>query len=117
MIIDVDFLDHWRTQMICDALDDPLAPLYLIRLWAHCQASRTDTLKMPPAGLKAQCRYAGDAQKLEAALSESKFIERKGESIHVLGWKKKNAALFNAWENGAKGGRPKQNKGGAEISD
>lgn len=108
MIVDPDFLDHWRTRMVVDALDDDeMAPLCILRLWAHCQARKSDRFEMPTAGLKAQCRYKGDAQKFEQALSEAGFVERDGKELHVLGWAEQNASLIAAWENGAKGGRPK----------
>jgi hypothetical protein len=110
MIIDPDFLDHWRTRMVVDALDgDEMAPMYIMRLWGHCQRRKDDAFKMPPAGLKAQCRYAGDAAAFEKALSEAGFVERDGDTIRVLGWAEKNASLLAAWDNGHKGGRPKKN--------
>lgn len=106
MIVDPDFLDHWRTRMVVDALGDELAPVYILRLWAHCQARKSDRHAMPPAGLKAQCRCQHDPAIFEKALSEAGFVERDGDSIVVLGWAQQNAALLAAWENGAKGGRP-----------
>ncbi len=111
MIIDPDFLDHWKTQMLVNMLDDPCAPLYLIRIWSHCQNRKQTQFKpMPNPGLKALCRYPGDADKLVSALVESGFIEKTdGDSILVVGWEDKNAQLVAAWENGAKGGRPRKN--------
>lgn len=104
MIVDPDFLDHWRTGMVCDALGDPMAPMYILRLWAHCQERRSDTFTMPPRGLKAQCRYQGDADAFEAALIEAGFIERNGDTVHVCGvdrWLVRGRALditSTAWE-------------------
>jgi hypothetical protein len=106
VIVDPDFLDHWRTRMVVDALGDELAPTYILRLWAHCQARKSDRHAMPPAGLKAQCRYVGDAALFEQALTDAGFVKREGDSVHVLGWAEQNAALLAAWENGARGGRP-----------
>jgi hypothetical protein len=108
VIVDPDFLDHWRTGMVADALGDQLAPVYIMRLWGHCQERRSDTFVMPTKGLKAQCKFPGDADLFERALSEAGFIRRDGESIVVVGWADKNAALFAAWENGQKGGRPRK---------
>ncbi len=108
MIVDPDFLDHWRTRMLVDALDDEMAPMYVMRLWAHCQSRKADRHAMPAAGLKAQCRFKGDAEAFERALSEAGFVQREGDSIHVLGWAEQNASLLAAWENGNKGGRPKK---------
>ena len=107
MIVDPDFLDHWRTGMVVDALGDPMAPVYILRLWAHCQERKSDTFSMPTRGLKAQCKFPGDAAAFEAALIEAGFIERDGETVLVCGWAEKNASLLAAWANGNKGGRPK----------
>lgn len=112
MIVDPDFLDHWRTRMVIDALGDPMAPMYILRLWAHCQERKSDVFAMPTRGLKAQCRFGGDADAFEQALQEAGFIERDGDTIHVCGWAEKNASLLAAWENGAKGGRPRKKPNG-----
>ncbi len=41
MIIDPDFPDHWKTRMLVGALNnDETAPVYLLRLWGHCQNRR-----------------------------------------------------------------------------
>ena len=109
MIVDPDFLDHWRTGMVVDALGDPMAPMYILRLWAHCQERKSDTFGMPARGLKAQCKCPGDPGVFESALVEAGFLERDGLTIRVLGWAEKNASLLAAWANGGKGGRPKKN--------
>lgn len=109
MIVDPDFLDHWRTRMLVDALGgDESAPLYVIRVWAHCQQRRGDSFAMPAAGLRALCRAPGSADEFEAAMVASGFIERDGPCINVPKWSEKNASLIAAWENGNKGGRPKK---------
>ena len=110
MIVDPDFLDHWRTGMVADAIGDPMAALYILRLWAHCQERKSDTFAMPTAGLKAQCKCPADAATFEAALIDAGFLSRDGNTITVIGWAEKNASLIAAWENGAKGGRPKKNQ-------
>lgn len=107
MIVDPDFLDHWRTRMVVDLLSDEMGPLYIIRLWGHCQERKADRFVMPVRGLKAQCRFQGDADLFESALSEAGFIQRDGDTVIVIGWAEKNASLIAAWGNGAKGGRPK----------
>jgi hypothetical protein len=109
MLIDPDFLDHWRTRALVDLLDgDELAPLYLIRLWSHCQTRRADTFEIPTAGLKALCRYAGDANRLESALIEAGWVERDGRNLRACKWLQKNSGMFARWENGKSGGRPKK---------
>ena len=111
MIVDPDFFDHWKTQMLCNALGEPSASLYVLRLWAFCHTRKSDTFEnMPPEGLKAVCRWVGDASQLEAELCRARFIYRDGATIIVHGWKEKNKALFKNWVNGAKGGRPKSSQ-------
>lgn len=106
VIVDPDFLDHWRTRMLVDALGgDEMAPMYVMRIWGHCQQRRGDSFAMPAAGLKAMCRAMCDAQALETALIEAGFIERDGPTIRVPKWAEKNAALIAAWDNGGRGGR------------
>lgn len=110
MIVDPDFFDHWRTRMVVDALQDEMAPVYIMRLWAHCQTRKSDRHTMPAAGLKAQCRAPHDAAKFEQALTEAGFVVRDDQEICVVGWAEQNASLIAAWENGGKGGRPKKPK-------
>jgi hypothetical protein len=108
VIVDPDFVDHWRTGMVADALQDLMAPVYILRLWAHCQERKADTFVMPTRGLKAQCKFPGDAETFEAALIEAGFIERRDDTVYVIGWAEKNASLLAAWSNGSKGGRPRK---------
>lgn len=109
MIVDPDFLDHWRTRMVVDALGgDEMAPMYIMRLWAHCQNRKSDTFAIPAAGIKAMCKFPGDAALLEKALIDAEFIVRDGVNVTVVGWAERNASLLAAWENGGKGGRPKK---------
>jgi hypothetical protein len=116
VIVDPDFFEHWRTRMVVDALgEDPMTPMYIMRIWAHCQSRRATRFDaMPAAGLKALCRYKGDAQALETALIDAGFIERDGKAINVMKWAEHNAKLISNWKNGSKGGRPKQTD---EVAD
>jgi hypothetical protein len=117
VIVDPDFLDHWRTRMAVDALGgDEMVPLCILRLWGHCQVRKSDHFDMPAAGLKAQCRYTGDAQAFEQVLIDAQFIKRDGLTIYVLGWAEKNASLIAAWSNGSRGGRPKKPMGNPAVT-
>ncbi len=112
MIIDPDMPDHWKTRMLVDLLGgDELAPLYLIRLWGHCQnRKKSEFDSLPPAAVKAICRFPGDAEVLDNALTECGFIERDGKELTVIGWAEHNASLVANWENGKRGGRPRKNQ-------
>ncbi|MGC4013403.1 MAG: hypothetical protein QM755_02635 [Luteolibacter sp.] len=112
MIVEPDFLSHWKTVMLIQELDDPAAPLYLIALWAHCQQRRTARFdSLPPGALRAICRYSGDAARLRAALERCGFIDAdaEGDGFEVHGWAEANAKLLANWTNGPKGGRPRKN--------
>lgn len=107
MIVDPDFPDHWRTRMLVGMLgDDELAPIYLLRLWGHCQNRKSYRFTLPTIALRAICHYPGDAHALESALIESGFLRRDGSDVEVVGWQEYNAKLVANWENGGKGGRP-----------
>ena len=107
MIVDPDFLDHWRTRMLVDALGDELAPLYVLRVWAHCQSRRATLFDgMTSNGLKALCRYSGDGEKLEKSMIDAGFISRIEATISVPKWATHNASLIANWTNGRGGGRP-----------
>lgn len=111
MIVDTDFPDHWKTRFLVSLLgDDEAAPVYLLRLWAHCQKRKSETFdSLPPEAVKAISRYTGDAQRLDDALVQVGFIERDGDFVTFVGWAEYNSGLFANWENGRKGGRPSKN--------
>lgn len=107
MIVDPDFLDHWKTRTLVALLDnDEMAPMYVIRLWGHCQTRRQcEFPNLSPTALKGICRFAGDSDLLDRALAETGFIARKGDVLTVVGWDEYNATLITAWTNGKRGGR------------
>jgi hypothetical protein len=107
MIVDPDFTEHWKTRMLVGLLDgDEAAPVYVLRIWAHCQNRRQSIFQdLHSEALKALCRFPGPANKLESSLSASGFIRRHGKNLEVLNWSEYNASLIAAWVNGSKGGR------------
>ncbi len=108
MIVDPDFVDHWKTRLLVNSLTDESAPIYVLRLWAHCQNRKQSQFTLTPEALKALCRFSGPADKLESSLVASGFIRRDETEIEVVGWEEYNAGLIANWENGKKGGRPKK---------
>lgn len=112
MIVDPDFPDHWKTRLLVDSLDgDEVAPIYVIRLWAHCQHRRMNAFQnITAAALKALCRYPGHPNKLEAGLMASGFVRREDGVLIVHEWDSYNASLIASWNNGSRGGRPPKNQ-------
>ena len=93
VIIDPDFFDHWRTRMVVDALGgDEMAPMYIMRLWAHCQNRKGDKFTIPSVGIKALCKFQGDASAFEKALIDAEFLTRDGDTVTVEGWAERKKA-------------------------
>jgi len=108
MIVDPDFVDHWKTRLLVGSLDgDESAPMYVLRIWAHCQNRRQWQFdNLTHEALKALCRFPGHSNKLEASLVASGFIRREGKMLIVCNWDEYNRSLIAAWSNGGRGGRP-----------
>ncbi len=107
MIVEPDFLDHWKTRMLARLLKDERAPIYVLRLWAHCQQRKTDRFTdWNPDVLASVCRWDTDGLTLWNAMGQT-FLEIDGGNVVVHGWAETNAALISAWENGKLGGRPR----------
>lgn len=111
MIVQPDFLDHWKTQLLIDTLSDPSAPLYVIRLWAHCQNRKTHGFpRVNPNMVKSICKAVNhDAEVFEKAMLEAGFIRIEAGNIIAHDWEVINASLIANWENGRRGGRPRNN--------
>lgn len=109
MIVDPDFLTHWKTQALVEALDDHAAPVYVIALWSHCQLRRVDRFEGVDHSTFAKiCRYPfkGDSVVFFEAMKECGFVEVEGDTVIARGWAETNSRLYSSWENGRFGGRP-----------
>lgn len=108
MIVEPDFLDHWKTRLLARLLGTELAPVYVLRLWAHCQQRKTDRFTgWNPDVLASVCRWDGDGKKLWDAMLQT-FLEQDGDDVIAHDWGESNAGLISAWTNGKKGGRPRK---------
>lgn len=110
MIVETDFLDHWKTVLLINSLETDLAPLYVLRIWSHCQLRKQSRFEnLSSEALKALCRFPGQANKLESSLAASGFVRRdESGALIVVNWDEYNAGLLANWENGKRGGRPKK---------
>ena len=108
MIIEPGFLDHWKTQALIKATDDPASPLMLIRLWEYCQQRKTSRFrKLSDQALSAICRWNGPENQLRRILTDTGWILTDNEVLIVHDWESSNRLLVSAWKNGNKGGRPR----------
>jgi hypothetical protein len=115
MIVHPNFLDHWKTRKLEELLEDPLAPIYVLRLWFYCQSQRTGEFDhMTDDELGEVCYYKGNLRVFRDGLETCRFIIPKptGSSTEkpmgfiVNDWETVNAMLLRSWSNGMKGGRP-----------
>ena len=106
MIVEPDFLEHWKTRLLVRLLGTEEAPLYVIRLWAHCQHRKTDRFTdWNPDVLASVCRWVGPVDVFWSAMTKT-FVDVVGNEVVAHDWNVANASLLSAWENGRKGGRP-----------
>lgn len=117
MIVAPNFLDHWKTRLLQTELnDDPLAPCYVLRLWAHCQYQKNHRFhRLSSAALSAICNYKGAHEVFWMAMQTSGFILVKNEVLEVKNWEEYNGSLIKSWTNGRKGGRPRKTTGLAVV--
>jgi hypothetical protein len=95
--------------MLVGNLNDEAAPIYVLRLWAHCQNRRQSHFDaLSTEALKALCRFPGPANKLESSLTASGFVRRDDDGLIVCNWDEYNSSLIASWNNGRLGGRPKK---------
>lgn len=113
MIVQPNFLDHWKTRALGKTLgDDPLAPCYILRLWGHCQNQKTHRFReMNPRVLAGICCFSGDPATLLNAITSCGFAQISGGYFEVHEWAEYNSGLISSWKNGRKGGRPKKPTG------
>lgn len=110
MIVELDFLDHWKTRLLVRLLGTETAPVHVLRLWAHCQARKTDRFTgWKPDVLASVCRWDGDAQIFWDSMTQT-FCSIDGDALVAHDWSKVNKSLISAWNNGKTGGRPKGKK-------
>lgn len=108
MIVQPDFLTHWKTKKLINRLKDQCAPLYVIRLWSLCHTSKSDVIPADHETIAAICEYEGDPEKFAKAMLDCGFIEPEHRGNHVVhGWSEVNQRLIHNWTVGPKGGRPR----------
>jgi hypothetical protein len=119
MIVQPDFLEHWKTLHLVELTGDESAPLAVIRFWAHCQNQKRGVFPgMTPPQLATICRWGNRKPACHVALVKSGFVEKlkpKGFAAHE--WEDHNRQLLQKWEAGKKGGRPAKNDSTNEIND
>jgi len=107
VIVQPDFLDHWKTLKLTSVLSDPLAPIYILRLWSYVQTSRRDIIPDDAEMIKAVCRWGGPAPVIRSALMSCGWVDAVEGGLLIHGWSELNARLIHNWTVGKTGGRPR----------
>src|SRR6185312_10883632 len=93
--VDVDFEDHPKFGDLSDRLRDPLAALYVVRLWRFAgkhfpDGSLITSMRRIEEGLRWR-KKSGD---LVAALLDCRFIDEVDGGYSVHGWEEHNGGAF-----------------------
>jgi hypothetical protein len=107
MIVQPNFLDHWKTNALGAAIGRLEAITALLSLWGHCQNQRTWQFPNNELMIAGICRYTGNPRVLVDTLLQLNLLENIDENtLEVHEWAETNAKLLHNWEAGKKGGRP-----------
>lgn len=114
MIVQPDFVDHFKTKALVKLTKDESAPLAVLRLWGHCQTSRRWQFpNMTPEQLAALCAWGDRKPACHTAMIKAGYLKRLPEGgFEAHQWDEQNGSLIQKWRVGKLGGRPKK---GGEI--
>jgi hypothetical protein len=111
VVVQPDFLDHYKTQTLIESAGE-FAPLAVIGLWVHCHNRRTDTFDLTAAKLARICRWSGDADQLFEAMTDNEdgFLDLNNDgTFTVHDWWETNKSMTSYWGNSsAKKGKKKR---------
>lgn len=108
MIIETDFINHWKTRALATAVGKAEALQALLLLWGHCQTRKAWEFELTPLMLAGICAYenndAGERppEKLWKAMLELRWIVPAEELgwYQARGWGETNASLVGKWAGG-----------------
>ena len=110
MIVQPDFADHWKTDLLVRICRSESAVRCVLRFWSHCQNRRKWVFDgMTPETLAAICKWTGDTQLFWDAMAQT-FLDVNGKSVTAHEWESVNSRLIHNWTVGPKGGRPSKPK-------
>ena len=103
MIIQSDFLHHWKTRALANQIGMEAALTALIALWSHCERRRAWEFRLTPLILAGICHFRGTPEELMTPMVELGFLdpssEESGEAgwYEVHDWSRVNASLIVKW--------------------
>lgn len=114
MIVQPDFVEHFKTKALVKLTKDEASPLAVLRLWGHCQTSRRWQFpNMTPEQLAALCAWGNRKPACHTALIKAGFVKPlAGGGFEAHQWDQQNGTLIQKWAAGRSGGRPKKGADG-----
>lgn len=102
MIVEADFVSHWKTLALAKALGEGRAFKALLSLWGHCQTRRAWEFQLTPDMLASICRFTGKPAALWEVMLTLPFLDRTAEEgwYQVHGWGDTNISLVAKWAGG-----------------
>ncbi len=103
MIIQTDFIIHWKTKGLAVRIGREAAIVALLSLWGHCEKRKLWELDLTPLKLAGICDYSGDAQVLLDTMEELRILDdvsldgSKERWYRVHGWAEINSSLVGKW--------------------
>lgn len=98
MIVQSDFLTHWKLKALATRIGMEAAVTSLLALWAHCEKRRAWEFELTPLMLAGICDYKGMAPELFDLMLQLRLIEATDKGwFQVHEWGKVNAALVCKW--------------------
>jgi hypothetical protein len=113
MIVQPDFADHWKTDMLVRLSGSEASVRCLLRFWSHCQNRKQWRFNnFTPEILAAICKWTGDANAFWSAMTQTFAELREDGTLIAHEWEDMNATLLARW----KGGKATQKKWSAHSS-
>ena len=100
MLIQNDFINHWKTRLLINRLGREAALVALLSLWAYCEKRRAWELRLSPLELAGLCDFAGDPKVLHDSLVEFRFLDPTIDPswVRVHDWGQTNSSLVAKWK-------------------
>jgi hypothetical protein len=106
MIVQPDFADHWKTDLLVRMAGSESAVRCLLRFWSHCQNRRKWRFdELCPSMLAGICKWTGDENVFWDAMTHT-FLDVEDGIVIAHEWETINSRLIHNWTVGPKGGRP-----------
>lgn len=107
MIVQSDFIHHWKTKALAARIGNEAALLALLALWGYCEKRKLWEMQLTPIKLAGICNYTGpQAENLLASMVEIGFLDVTEEQTEdgtlvlwyeVHEWGEINSGLVHNW--------------------